>query len=149
MTTHKKRTKTDASTRTAKTCSVRLIVPHANGLHARPAALPVKTAQAFDSESRMECDGHCANAKSILRIMALGAQQGADVTITAKGHGADAALHAIECAFICFDHEWEPAAGLECCRATARPDSTGWLQAATADTHVWARDTDHGREVLE
>ena len=125
MTTPKKQTQTDASMPAAKTCAARVIVSHAHGLHARPAALLVKTAQTFDSEIQLECDGHCANAKSILGILSLGAQQGAVVTITAKGHGADVALRAIEYAFICFDRELAPVPGMEGCSAARRRASAG------------------------
>lgn len=113
-------------------CMACLIVPNAQGLHARPAARLVKTAQAFDTEILMECEGRCASAKSILGIMTLGARQGAVINMTAKGHDAAAALRAIECVFICFYHELESAAGLACRGAALQCGNLGWAPAVAA-----------------
>ncbi len=68
------------------------MVKHAVGLHARPAALFVKIAKQFSSEITVFCKGKQANAKSILTVLALGADQGSEITIRAEGSDADQAL---------------------------------------------------------
>lgn len=58
------------------------------GLHARPAAEFVKLAATFDA--RVTVNG--VDARSLLRIMALGLTEGSEVEITAEGPEASAAL---------------------------------------------------------
>lgn len=99
MGTSRARTKVNAPA--AQTRTAVLIVPSIVGLHARPAALLVKTAQEYDSEIVMEHDGQIVNAKSIMGILTLGAGQGARITVTAEGHDADMAIRAIEDLFAC------------------------------------------------
>jgi len=68
------------------------IVRHKLGLHARPAAQFVQTAQAFSSDIRVVTDGQEANAKSILKVLSLGISQGTPVVIRAQGEDAAQAL---------------------------------------------------------
>ena len=72
-----------------------LTVRHKVGLHARPAALFVQTAKKFNSDIRVSHDEREANAKSILTVLTLGAEQGAVITIQAEGEDADEALAAL------------------------------------------------------
>jgi phosphotransferase system HPr (HPr) family protein len=69
--------------------SVRL--PEAVALHARPAGALVRAASAFTAEVFVSANGRRANAKSILDILALGAEGGAELVIDASGEGAAAA----------------------------------------------------------
>ena len=63
------------------------------GLHARPAALFVQAATATGLPVQIGREGEEAvDARSILGVMALGAKHGEEVTLTAEGDGADAAL---------------------------------------------------------
>lgn len=55
------------------------------GLHARAAALLVKTANRFVSEVSLEKDGLAVNAKSIMGILMLAATKGTRVTLKAEG----------------------------------------------------------------
>lgn len=55
------------------------------GLHARAAALLVKTANRFVSEVSLEKDGHTVNGKSIMGILMLAATKGSRVTLKAEG----------------------------------------------------------------
>jgi phosphocarrier protein len=66
------------------------------GLHARPAALFVKAAteQAVRITIRMG-DGPPVDARSILRVLALGARNGDVVILEADGDGAVEALEAV------------------------------------------------------
>jgi len=65
------------------------------GLHARPAAQLVKLASGFSSHLEIEKDGMAINAKSIMGVMMLAAEQGSSVTLKADGSDADAALDAL------------------------------------------------------
>ena len=62
------------------------------GLHARPAAMFVKKSREFESEIILKRDMQEANGKSIIGIMALGAHQGDEITILAKGLDEDKAI---------------------------------------------------------
>jgi phosphocarrier protein HPr len=73
-----------------------LTIHHEVGLHARPAALFVQTAKQFNCDVKVTHGEREANAKSILGVLALGAEQGAVVTIHAEGENADQALEALE-----------------------------------------------------
>ncbi len=65
------------------------------GLHARPAALFVKTASRFGAEVELGKDGMMVNGKSIMGVMMLAAECGSDVIITARGPDAGAAVDAL------------------------------------------------------
>jgi phosphocarrier protein HPr len=72
-----------------------LVVQHKVGLHARPAALFVQTAQRFNADILVTKDGRQVSAKSILSILTLGAQQGAIISVQATGDDEEAAVQAI------------------------------------------------------
>jgi len=66
------------------------------GLHGRPAAIVVKTAQAQKVTIRISVpEKPAVDARSIIGVLALGAHGGDTVTIEADGDGADAALDAM------------------------------------------------------
>jgi phosphocarrier protein HPr len=67
-----------------------------SGIHARPAAMFVKTANRFGSDIFVEKDGEKINGKSIMGLMMLAAGPGSKVTLHAKGADADAALVELE-----------------------------------------------------
>jgi len=69
-----------------------LTIQHAAGLHARPAALFVQTANKYKSIIKVQHGEREANAKSIMGILTLGASQGAVVTVRAEGEDAAQAL---------------------------------------------------------
>jgi phosphotransferase system HPr (HPr) family protein len=72
-----------------------LTIHHEVGLHARPAALFVKTAGRFDADIRVSHGAREANAKSLLQVLTLGAEQGAVITIRAEGEDKTQALEAL------------------------------------------------------
>ena len=74
---------------------ITLTIRHEVGLHARPAALFVKTANRFTSQIVVEKDEQEVNAKSILSVLTLGAGQGAVVTIRAEGEDEVKAIEAL------------------------------------------------------
>jgi phosphotransferase system HPr (HPr) family protein len=73
-----------------------LTIHHKVGLHARPAALFIQTAKQFDSNITVTLGEREANAKSILSMLTLGADQGAVITVHAEGEDAGQALAALE-----------------------------------------------------
>jgi phosphotransferase system HPr (HPr) family protein len=75
---------------------VTVTVNHEVGLHARPASLFVQTAAKFLSDIEVTHGEKTANAKSILTVLTLGAQKGAEITIKAEGGDAEEALTALE-----------------------------------------------------
>lgn len=72
------------------------IIQNRNGLHARPAALFVKTANRFRAEIWVEKEGERVNGKSIMGLMMLAAAKGSYLRIIAEGEEASAAIAALE-----------------------------------------------------
>jgi phosphocarrier protein HPr len=73
-----------------------LVIMNKLGVHARPAAMFVKTANRFDCDIFVEKDGETVNGKSIMGIMMLAAGPGCKIQVHAKGQDAAQALHEIE-----------------------------------------------------
>ena len=65
------------------------------GIHARPAAEIVKTAGKFKSNIIIVRDDLEVNAKSIMGVMMLAAENGATIVLRAVGDDAEAALDAL------------------------------------------------------
>lgn len=65
------------------------------GIHARPAAQFVKTANRFTSEIRVANDDEEVDGKSIMGLMMLAAGDGTVIKVTAEGDDSEAALDAI------------------------------------------------------
>jgi phosphocarrier protein HPr len=66
------------------------------GLHARPAALFVKTASRFEADVSIEKDGNVVSGKSIMGLMTLEAGQGVTLVIVAEGPDAVQALDELQ-----------------------------------------------------
>jgi phosphocarrier protein len=66
------------------------------GIHARPAAMFVKTANRFNCDIFVEKDGERVNGKSIMGLMMLAAGPGSKLTVHAQGQDASQALAEIE-----------------------------------------------------
>lgn len=71
------------------------VMKHPAGLHARPAALLVKTAAQFRSETTISSLGSTVSAKSILGVLSLAVGPGDKVTISTHGPDAADAMRAI------------------------------------------------------
>jgi phosphocarrier protein HPr len=65
------------------------------GIHARPAAEIVKTAGKYKSSIIIVRDDLEVNAKSIMGVMMLAAENGATIVLRAIGDDAEAALDAL------------------------------------------------------
>jgi phosphocarrier protein HPr len=66
------------------------------GIHARPAATFVKTANRFASEIFVEKDGEKINGKSIMGLMMLALGPGSKLTLHVRGADAQAAIAELE-----------------------------------------------------
>ena len=66
------------------------------GIHARPAAMFVKTANRFSCDIFVEKDGEKVNGKSIMGLMMLAAGPGAKLKVHADGTDAAEALKELE-----------------------------------------------------
>ena len=66
------------------------------GIHARPAALLVKTVSQYQSEVTVEKEGAMASAKSIMGLLTLEGHQGATLKFIATGADAEDALNAVQ-----------------------------------------------------
>ncbi len=66
------------------------------GIHARPAAMFVKTANRFQCDIFVEKDGEKVNGKSIMGLMMLAAGPGSKLTVHAEGQDASQALAELE-----------------------------------------------------
>ena len=73
-----------------------MVVVNKLGIHARPAAMFVKTANLFDSDVFVEKDGETVNGKSIMGLMMLAAGPGSRITVVAEGEDASRAVHDLE-----------------------------------------------------
>jgi phosphocarrier protein len=65
------------------------------GLHARAAALLVKTANRFISEVTIEKDGLEVNGKSIMGILMLAASKGTKITLKVEGRDSVQAIQTL------------------------------------------------------
>jgi phosphotransferase system HPr (HPr) family protein len=80
------------------TTSKEIVVQHKVGLHARPAAMFVKTANQYTSNITVEnlCNQTGpVNAKSILGILSSGVEMDHQIQITAEGKDEEQALAAL------------------------------------------------------
>ncbi len=106
-----------------------LIIPNKLGLHARPAARFVGTANQFEAQMQIKLGEKTANAKSINQVATLGAHQGDNITITALGSDAKQALAAIQALanenFGDIDGEEDEVMGGETAVSPAAGDWTG------------------------
>jgi phosphocarrier protein len=78
-----------------KLCTVR----NKMGLHARPAAMIVATANKFPCDVTLEKDGQPVNGKSIMGVLMLAAAMGSSILVRAEGEQAQACVDAIDAIF--------------------------------------------------
>jgi phosphocarrier protein len=89
--------KRDSSRMSAGRIMVReLKVINQLGLHARPAALFVKTASRFESDISVAKDGNSVSGKSIMGLMTLEAGLGSVLMVTAEGMDAEESLNELQ-----------------------------------------------------
>lgn len=70
-------------------------IKNSSGLHARPSAALVKLAGKFKSDFFIHMYGYRVNGKSILGVMTLAAEQGAELLFEVSGSDEKEAMQAI------------------------------------------------------
>ena len=81
---------------TKPSCTRDLVVINKLGIHARPAAMFVKTANRFQCDVFVEKDGERVNGKSIMGLMMLAAGPGSKITIVTEGEDGENAIAEID-----------------------------------------------------
>ncbi len=69
-----------------------LILKNETGLHARPAGLLAKTAAGYGCKIHLRAGDAVVNAKSVMSVMSLGLEKGAEITVITEGADEAAAL---------------------------------------------------------
>lgn len=78
------------------TATANVTITNRLGLHARPAMSLVDAASGFSSDIKITKDKQVVDAKSIMQLMMLAATKGTQLTVTADGDDAEAAVQAIK-----------------------------------------------------
>lgn len=73
----------------------KITIQNSAGLHARPSAQLVKLAGKFESDFYIHSYGYRVNGKSILGVMTLAAEHGAELELEVDGPDEEQALDAI------------------------------------------------------
>ncbi|RME69611.1 MAG: phosphoenolpyruvate--protein phosphotransferase [Chloroflexi bacterium] len=75
-----------------------LTIVNPTGLHARPAAVFVKTAKKFKSKITVRHGKKKANAKSVISVLALGVESGSQIQLLVEGEDEEEALTTLQAA---------------------------------------------------
>jgi phosphocarrier protein HPr len=70
----------------------KMVIKNRTGLHARPAAIFVETADHFESEIELIFDGISVNAKSIIGVLSLGIGNNDTVLLRIDGKDEEEAM---------------------------------------------------------
>jgi phosphocarrier protein len=73
-----------------------LVILNQYGIHARPAALFVKTSSRYDADVFVEKDGNRVSGKSIMGLMTLEASKGSKLLVTVEGPDAEQLLDELQ-----------------------------------------------------
>ena len=111
--------------------TARVIVPFEHGIHARPAALITSRVKHLAATTTVSLRGRHANARSAIALMSLGARKGDELTISAVGPDAAAAVAALEAAIRTARDE-SPKAGSPASREASSTDNRVSDQSLTA-----------------
>lgn len=77
----------------------KVIVLNEEGLHARPSASLVKLASEFESDFFIQRQGYRVNGKSILGVMTLAAEYGAELELVIDGKDEEEAMESLKSLF--------------------------------------------------
>jgi phosphocarrier protein HPr len=79
-----------------KSATIEVTLKNKLGLHARPAAILVKTSSKFESEISIKKDEEEVNGKSLIGLLMLAAEYNSILKISAVGADAYQALESLE-----------------------------------------------------
>lgn len=71
------------------------VIENPTGIHARPARRIVETAKPYSFDVFLVKDGNPFSAKSLVKVLSVGAKHGDTITVVAEGDGAEAVVDAI------------------------------------------------------
>ncbi len=74
---------------------ISVVLTNKMGLHARPSTQIATTASRFAADIQITKDGMTVDAKSVLELLMLAAECGSELTVSAQGGDAKAAVQAI------------------------------------------------------
>lgn len=86
----------DSAQKKTSVVSRELPILNQYGIHARPAAMFVKTASKYEAEVTVEKDKIRVSGKSIMGLMTMEASCGTKIKITAEGSDADQAVDELQ-----------------------------------------------------
>lgn len=86
----------DSAPKKPSVISRELAILNQYGIHARPAAMFVKTASKYEADVTVEKDSVRVSGKSIMGLMTMEASCGTKIRITAEGVDADQALDELQ-----------------------------------------------------
>lgn len=72
------------------------VVQASVGIHARPAMMLVSVARTFQSDIQISYNGNVADAKNIIKLLMLHANQGAKVTFVIEGKDEEEAYNELQ-----------------------------------------------------
>jgi len=75
-----------------QTLQRKVVIANPNGLHVRPAAVFKQAADRFQSQVTLHFGGRRADGRSVMDLLTLGAQPGAEVVLEVSGPDAAAAI---------------------------------------------------------
>ena len=88
--------KSDQSPAARSAVSRVVMIRNIRGLHARAAAKFVKLASDFQADIQVSRNGMDVGGRSIMGLMMLAASPGCEITLSASGRDAEAALDALQ-----------------------------------------------------
>lgn len=97
---------TDTAGTAGTTVTRDVVIASRVGLHARPAAAVAKAAAGLPATVHIAKGGDPVDARSLLSLISLGAEQGDTVTLSAEGEGAEESVDALA-ALLETDHDDE------------------------------------------
>ncbi len=86
----------DSASRKTSVITRELAILNQYGIHARPAAMFVKTASKYEADVTVEKDNIRISGKSIMGLMTMEASCGTKIRITAEGVDADQAVDELQ-----------------------------------------------------
>ncbi|BBO19029.1 phosphoenolpyruvate-protein phosphotransferase [Candidatus Brocadia pituitae] len=86
----------DITTKNSQLLERKAKISNSNGMHARPATKFAEIANKYTSEIRLKAKNKEVDGKSIIELLTLGAENGTEIVICAKGTDAAEALDALE-----------------------------------------------------
>ncbi len=107
-----------------------LTLDYPSGLHARPAAQWVETARRFAARVQVRHGAETADAKNLVALLQLGLAAGAELTLSAEGPDALAALEALQHTIRNLTAQERAQATRDTQAARTRQVARGWQPAA-------------------